>query len=357
MSSGKRAKNNFSKRNIFLLSLIVVFSIIFIILLFQVIIMKKSEILEISSLPHIDSEFEIKDIQTINDIIDETVNDIVNEDQPPAENISMENKTNSSSSTDNTHSNESTASYYIKINNQANVVTIYTKDSNGEYTVPYKAMICSTGSATPQSGKYTIKSKWRWLGLFGDVYGQYVTQITGNILFHSVPYTEKGNPASLEYWEFDKLGTAASMGCIRLQVKDTKWIYDNIPRGTIVEFYSSSDPGPLGKPSAPQISSNETCRNWDPTDTADGNPWFSQNSETSSKENDIDNTITNSASDSTNTITNSTGDSTNTVTNSTGGSTNTVTNSTNTEDSSLTNTVINTILQNTTSIINSVTIE
>ena len=53
------------------------------------------------------------------------------------------------------------------------------------------------------------------------------TQITGNILFHSVPYTEKYNNASLEYWEYDKLGTSASLGCIRLTVKNAKWIYDN----------------------------------------------------------------------------------------------------------------------------------
>lgn len=28
-----------------------------------------------------------------------------------------------------------------------------------------------------------------------------------------------------------------------------------------------------GKPSAKKISNNEECRNWDPTDKAEGNPW------------------------------------------------------------------------------------
>lgn len=137
---------------------------------------------------------------------------------------------------------QSTSTYYIKVNYGANVVTVYTKDNDGNYTVPYKAMICSTGTSTPTSGVYSIKSKWKWLALFGDVYGYYTTQIVGNILFHSVPYLEKGNPASLEYWEYDKLGTSASMGCIRLKVEDAMWIYNNCPSGTIVEFYSSSDP-------------------------------------------------------------------------------------------------------------------
>lgn len=34
--------------------------------------------------------------------------------------------------------------YYIRVNRTGNCVTIYTKDEEGEYTVPYKAMICST---------------------------------------------------------------------------------------------------------------------------------------------------------------------------------------------------------------------
>ena len=169
---------------------------------------------------------------------------------------------------------ENNSQYYIKINNAQNVVTIYKKDVNGEYSIPYKAMICSTGDATPAAGeihKITTYKK-RWNALQGDVYGQYATQIVGNILFHSVPYTAKNNSA-LEYWEYDKLGTAASLGCIRLTVADAKWIYDNISSGTIVEFYEDSNPGPLGKPTAKKISDNEFCRNWDPTDLANGNPW------------------------------------------------------------------------------------
>ena len=164
--------------------------------------------------------------------------------------------------------------YYIKINRTQNVVNIYQKGSGDEYDQIYKAMVCSIGTATPKAGsKYKVTTYRRlWNGLKGGVYGQYAVQIVGNILFHSVPYTSKTN-SSLEYWEYDKLGTKASAGCIRLAVKDAKWIYDNIGAGTMVEFYESDDPGPLGKPSAKIISDNELCRNWDPTDPAEGNPW------------------------------------------------------------------------------------
>lgn len=168
--------------------------------------------------------------------------------------------------------------YYIKVNCSANTVTIYQKDGSGNYQ-PIKAMICSTGSATPQSGRYLIGQKYTWLLLFGNVYGHYCTRIltekgkTTHILFHSVPYLRNQDNGSLEYWEFDKLGTSASMGCIRLQIKDTNWIYANIPKGTIVEFYNDSNPGPLGKPTAPKISDQVSYRDWDPTDPDPGNPW------------------------------------------------------------------------------------
>ena len=177
--------------------------------------------------------------------------------------------------------------YYIKVNYGANVVTIYSKDENGDYTVPVKAMVCSTGRATPTSGTYTIKGRWRWLKMIGGVYAQYTTQVVGNILFHSVPYLRKGDSSSLEYWEYDKLGTSASAGCIRLTMQDASWIYNNIASGTLVEFYSSSDPGPLGKPSAPKISWNEECRGWDPTDSDPNNPWrnYQQNKEQEQIEN------------------------------------------------------------------------
>lgn len=169
--------------------------------------------------------------------------------------------------------------YYIRVNNEQNVVNIFKKGEDGKHNIPYKVMLCSTGTFTPTCTKYPKKAykitgtKYRWATLQQNVYGQYATQITGNILFHSVPYSKYGNAGSLEYWEYDKLGTKASLGCIRLRVEDAKWIYDNIVAGTVVEFYRDDNPGPLGKPSLETISDNEECRKWDPTDTSTNNPW------------------------------------------------------------------------------------
>ena len=91
-------------------------------------------------------------------------------------------------------------------------------------------------------------------------------------MFHSVPYISESED-SLEYWEYDKLGTTASLGCVRLCVSDCKWIFDNCESGTPVEFYASENPGPLGKPTLEKISNNEKCRNWDPTDPSPDSPW------------------------------------------------------------------------------------
>ncbi len=137
-------------------------------------------------------------------------------------------------------------------------------------------MVCSIGTATPTGGVYTIPGKtwdrWTWGQMEGGVWAQYYVRIKGSILFHSVPYTSR-DKSTLEYWEYDKLGTKASAGCIRLTVRDAKWIYDNCPAGTQVEFYYDSNPGPLGKPTAQKISNEESVRGWDPTDPSSENPW------------------------------------------------------------------------------------
>lgn len=183
--------------------------------------------------------------------------------------------------------------YYIKVNYGAQVVNVYTYDKDGKYTVPVKAFVCSTGTETPRSGVYKIPAKITWCKMFGDVYAHYCTQIVGNILFHSVPYLEKNNH-TLEYWAYDKLGTKASMGCIRLTTRDAKWIFENVSIGTQVEFYSSSNPGPLGKPTAQKISNAPgDLKWWDPTDPDPSNPWKNYKPEENNTQKNEENIVAN----------------------------------------------------------------
>ena len=208
------------------------------------------------------------------------------------ENSVEENEVVENTVTEEKAKNTSGTKYRLEVNCKQNVVNVYEKDENGEYKNCVKVMLCSVGFATPTSGTYSLKKYggWEWKGLQGDVYGQYATQITGNILFHSVPYTKRGDNSSLEYWEYDKLGTPASLGCIRLTVKNAKWIYDNCAAGTKVYFYKDSNPGPLGKPSERKISGDSEVNSWDPTDPASDNPWKEYDI---AKKNDKENTESN----------------------------------------------------------------
>lgn len=165
--------------------------------------------------------------------------------------------------------------YCVAVNTQQNIVTVYSKDSNGDYTKPVRAFASSCGKAESKTktGVFYTSTKWRWESLYGGVYGQYVTRIDGPYLFHSVPYTANGDPSSLEYDEYNKLGSPASLGCVRLCVRDAKWIYDNLESGTMVYLYESSSKEPLAKPSSIRIDTSSPNRGWDPTDPDPNNPW------------------------------------------------------------------------------------
>lgn len=132
-------------------------------------------------------------------------------------------------------------------------------------------MICSSGVNTTYSSKYKISAKYRWRALRGGVYGQYAVRYYKMYLFHSTPYSRMSSDALITE-EYNKLGTPASRGCIRLTVADTKWIYDNCPIGTLVEVQRDpqwsvaiADPTP-----APLLPVGVT---WDPTDPSENNPY------------------------------------------------------------------------------------
>jgi lipoprotein-anchoring transpeptidase ErfK/SrfK len=163
--------------------------------------------------------------------------------------------------------------YLIKVNRHYNTITVYAKDETGQYNTPCKAFICSVGRKGTETvlGTFQTKEKFRWKALMGDVWGQYSTRIVGGILFHSVYYYENGNPGTLANREYNKLGSAASHGCIRITVEAAKWIYDHCPVGTTVIIYDDkTSPGPLGKPESIKLPSSVR---WDPTDPSAKNPF------------------------------------------------------------------------------------
>lgn len=165
--------------------------------------------------------------------------------------------------------------YYIMVNTAQNCVTVYGVDEDGEYTIPVRAMVCSTakeGKVTP-TGTFSISNRADFMLMVDGTYAQYATRFNGKILFHAVPCNSRSK-ADLETDEFNKLGDVASLGCVRLCVLDAKWIYDNCPEGTTVVVYEDEDsPGPMGKPEMITIPEDAEYANWDPTDPDEENPW------------------------------------------------------------------------------------
>ncbi len=167
-----------------------------------------------------------------------------------------------------------TGKYCVAVNRQMNVVTVYEKDDNGQFTKPVKAFACSCGkegNETP-TGTFVTQDKYEWLTMVDRSEGQYTIRIKGAIWFHSVCYNTR-DKGDLEYEEYNKLGSPASLGCVRLCVADAKWLFDNLTFNTVVTIYDSPLPGPLGKPKTTKIDVNDSRRGWDPTDPDPENPW------------------------------------------------------------------------------------
>ena len=166
--------------------------------------------------------------------------------------------------------------YYIMVNRAQCTVTVYGLDAYGYYTVPVKAMICSIGRQGHETplGTYNLGWKSDWTYMVDGSYGQYSSCIVGGILFHSVCYYQM-DPSTLMTEEYNGLGAPASLGCVRLQVADAKWIFDNCAWGTYVTIYDGTYPGPLGKPSrlVDYVALDHWARGWEPTDPRAENPW------------------------------------------------------------------------------------
>ena len=167
--------------------------------------------------------------------------------------------------------------YFVMVNRRAAAVTVYGLDDAGFYSIPVRAMVCSTGRAgfdTPP-GAFTVSNRAAWMYMVDGSYGQYATRFNGAILFHSVCYNRR-DPSTLMTYEYNMLGGYASRGCVRLQTADAKWVFDNLPAGTKVVVYDADSPGPLGKPDTLVTRISDTQNNgWDPTDPRPENPWRS----------------------------------------------------------------------------------
>ena len=127
--------------------------------------------------------------------------------------------------------------YKLVINEYWQFATAFKQDENGEYTVPVRYMIVTSGAysmPTPK-GTYKMDDNYVRFGLFScGVYGQYWRQITRSFYIHSMLYTRR-NPNTYTS-SYTKLGTRGSHGCVRMTVPDARWVYYHIAPGTTVDI-------------------------------------------------------------------------------------------------------------------------
>jgi len=115
--------------------------------------------------------------------------------------------------------------YLLKVNKTLNCLTVYAKDGNNGYIIPVKAMLTSVGDDTP-IGTFKTPEKYRWRLMVNDTYTQYATRITQGFLFHSITYATP-NENNLLTVGYNGLGVSRSLGCVRLNCRNSKWVYDN----------------------------------------------------------------------------------------------------------------------------------
>ena len=100
-----------------------------------------------------------------------------------------------------------------------------------------KNFLCTVGAKkTPTiTGNYSIYTKRYYFDSDGGVRCFYFSPFKGGYGFHSVLYYRDPTPTRVKN---GTLGQNLSHGCIRLNVEDAKWIYENCGIGTTVHIYN-----------------------------------------------------------------------------------------------------------------------
>ncbi len=151
-----------------------------------------------------------------------------------------------------------------------------------------RIMICSTGRAKHETpvGTYKITDRYpyKMLGTTEEshCYGFWASRFKTHHLFHSVPISvDAGRDQEKAHRlcnmkKFEKLGTVASDGCVRMTVLDAKWIYDFSETGTVtVRIVKDKGPTPEKPPAViwEEPYTNKKGFGWDPTDPDPDNPY------------------------------------------------------------------------------------
>lgn len=144
--------------------------------------------------------------------------------------------------------------YYILLDTNNQIVTVYERDDAGEYTRIVRRFLCTTGRTEldpedpEDQGTPTPRGIWKIGGrerfgkfaAFAGEYARYWTQIVGGNYFHSIMFGRR-DINTLKASPYHSLGNNISHGCVRLYVEDAKWLYYYACPGTTVKV-STTEP-------------------------------------------------------------------------------------------------------------------
>lgn len=143
-------------------------------------------------------------------------------------------------------------------------------------TEPVRIFPCSSGHVDGHTpiGTFSLGMKTVESWLFDNALAQYGGQITGNILFHSLPSYDGSLNRGLKISDLNAMGQPASHGCVRLFCMDSKWLYVNCPSGTTVEVVAERRDFELNMPSSVHyLRLKDGAPTWDPSDPDPANPY------------------------------------------------------------------------------------
>ena len=125
--------------------------------------------------------------------------------------------------------------YLVVVSYKKHRVRIYKgKKNNWKRIKNFKCSMGKKSTPTPR-GTFKITNKGRYFNTGSRARCWYWTGFIGNIyLFHSVLYNRNSRP---NHVIDGRLGRNISHGCIRLSLKNAKWIYKNVPRRSKVVIY------------------------------------------------------------------------------------------------------------------------
>lgn len=142
--------------------------------------------------------------------------------------------------------------YYILLDLNNQIVTVFERDENGAYTKVVRQFLCTSGrtEVDPEDpedhGTPTPRGIWKIGGRerfgkfanFGNEYARYWTQIVGSVFFHSIMFGDR-TIDTMKRGAYSNIGKNVSHGCVRLYVEDAKWLYYYACPGTTIKVSTS----------------------------------------------------------------------------------------------------------------------